>query len=398
MADAGPVGPAAQAALTTGTSAPDTGTVAGMSEREGSQRERGMSERAPAGDRPPGPPGADPAVVGPYLARVLDEPDWRECAVELVPGGRSNLTYRVHSPAGTLVLRRPPLRAVRPTAHDMVREHRVISALAGTAVPVPRTLHLCTDPAVLGAPFYLMEFVPGVIARSTLPAGYADRPADRLAIAHALVDVLVQLHAVEPAAVGLADFGRPEGYLGRQVRRWTGEWDALRDQDRPALDRLAADLAATVPAQPSGPVLHGDYRLDNVVLDPGRPDRIAAVLDWEMSTLGDPLADVGLLVVYWRANRDDPRHPAAVPSVTGQPGFPGRREVVQRYAERSGRDVSALPWYVAFGLFKLAVVVAGIVARQRAGAMAGKADDGIAGTIDGLVEGGRYALATADVY
>jgi aminoglycoside phosphotransferase (APT) family kinase protein len=345
-----------------------------------------------------GPPGADPAVLGPYLARVLDEPAWRSCTVEVVAGGRSNLTYRVASPAGRLVLRRPPLRAVRPTAHDMVREYRVLSALAGAAVPVPRTYHLCTDPAVLGAPFYLMERVDGVIARAALPDGYADGPAERVAIAHTLVDVLADLHAVDPAAVGLADFGRPEGYLARQVRRWTGEWDALRDQDRPALDRLAADLAASVPEQPSGPVLHGDYRLDNVVLDPHRPGRIAAVLDWEMSTLGDPLADLGLLVVYWRQERDEARHPAAVPSATAQPGFPGRREVVERYAERAGRDVSALPWYVAFGLFKLAVVVAGIVARQRAGAMADNVDDGIAAAIDGLVEGGRYALATADVY
>jgi len=345
-----------------------------------------------------GSPGADPALVGPYLARVLDEPAWSECAVAVISGGRSNLTYRVTSPAGALVLRRPPLRAVRPTAHDMVREHRVLSALAGTAVPVPRTVHLCTDPAVLGAPFYVMEHVEGVIARAALPAGYADTPTGRTAIARGLVDVLAELHAVDPDAVGLAGFGRPEGYLARQVRRWRGEWEALRDQDRPELDRLAADLAATVPAQPSGPVLHGDYRLDNVVLDPVRPGHVAAVLDWEMSTLGDPLADLGLLVVYWRQNRDGARHPTPVPTATSQPGFPGRREVVQRYAERTGRDVSALPWYVAFGLFKLAVVIAGIAARQRAGAMADNVDDGIAEAIDGLVEGGRYVLATGDIY
>jgi aminoglycoside phosphotransferase (APT) family kinase protein len=345
-----------------------------------------------------GPPGAEAAVVGRYLARVLDEPAWSTAAVEVISGGRSNLTYRVTSPAGALVLRRPPLRAVRPTAHDMVREHRVLTALAGTAVPVPRTVHLCTDPEVLGAPFYLMEQVDGLIARDALPAGYADTAAERAAIAHRLVDVLADLHAVDPAEVGLADFGRPEGYLHRQVRRWRGEWEALRDQDRPELDRLAADLGATVPAQPSGPVLHGDYRLDNVVLDPRRPGSIAAVLDWEMSTLGDPLADLGLLVVYWRQEGGAAHHPAAVPSATSQPGFPGRREIVGRYAERAGRDVSALPWYVAFGLFKLAVVIAGIVARQRAGAMADNVDDGIASAIDGLVEGGRYVLASGEVY
>jgi aminoglycoside phosphotransferase (APT) family kinase protein len=344
------------------------------------------------------PPGADPAAVGPYLARVLDEPAWGTCTVAMFAGGRSNLTYRVDSPAGTLVLRRPPLRAVRPTAHDMVREHRVISALAGTDVPVPRTVSLCTDLEVLGAPFYVMEYVPGIIARAGLPEGYAETPAERTAIAHELVDVLASLHAVDPAAVGLAGFGRPAGYLERQLRRWRGEWDALRDQDRPALDRLAAELTASMPAQPSGPVLHGDYRLDNVLLDPARPGRIAAVLDWEMSTLGDPLADVGLLVAYWRQGRDDDRHPMAVPSATALPGFPSRREVAERYAERTGRDVSDLPWYVAFGLFKLAVVVAGIMARQRAGAMGRDLGEEMASRIDGLVEGGLHVLTTRDPY
>jgi aminoglycoside phosphotransferase (APT) family kinase protein len=340
-------------------------------------------------------PGADPAVVGPYLARVLDEPGWRDCTVEVIAGGRSNLTYYVDSPAGSVVLRRPPLRAVRPTAHDMTREHRVLSGLAGTAVPVPRPVHLCTDPDVLGAPFYLMERVDGVIARGSLPAGYAETAAERRAMTYGLVDVLAELHAVDPGGVGLADFGRPDGYLARQVQRWVGEWEALRDADRPAVDALAAALADRVPRAPSGPVVHGDYRLDNVVLDPADPARVAAVLDWEMSTLGDPLADVGLLLVYWRQGRADDRA-TVTPSVTGLPGFPTRAEVVARYAGRTGRDVSALPWYVAFGYFKLAVVVAGIVARQKAGAMADNRDDGLARAIDPLAEGGRAALGGAD--
>jgi aminoglycoside phosphotransferase (APT) family kinase protein len=344
---------------------------------------------------PGGPPGADAGIVGRYLARVLDEPAWLDAAVEIISGGRSNLTYAVTSGAGTLVLRRPPLRAVRPTAHDMVREHRVLSALAGTAVPVPATLHLCTDTDVLGAPFYLMERVDGVIVRGALPAGYATDPADRTALAYGLLDVLADLHAVPPDAVGLADFGRPDGYLQRQVRRWLGEWEALRDQDRPELDRLAADLAVAVPDGPTGSVVHGDYRLDNVVLDPVRPDRVRAVLDWEMSTLGDPLADLGLLIVYWRQGDDDPaRSPMPVPSATALPGFPDRRALVSRYAERTGRDVAALPWYVAFGFFKLAVVVVGIVARQRAGAMTEDVGGGMAAVIDGLVAAGRHALGT----
>jgi aminoglycoside phosphotransferase (APT) family kinase protein len=338
-------------------------------------------------------PGADAAVVGPYLARVLEEPGWRDCTVEVIPGGRSNLTYTVTSVAGSLVLRRPPLRAVRPTAHDMAREHRVLSALTGTAVPVPVPLHLCTDPAVLGAPFYVMQRVDGVIARGSLPPGYAETAAERVAMTRGLVDVLADLHAVDPAAVGLAGFGRPDGYLARQLRRWRGEWEALRAADGPAVDALAAELADRLPEAPAGPVVHGDYRLDNVVLDPADPGRVAAVLDWEMSTLGDPLADLGLLVVYWQQNLP-PGSPVVTPSVTGLPGFPSRLDVVERYAARTGRDVSALPWYVGFGYFKLAVVVAGIVARHRAGAMADNTDGGLARLIEPLAEGGRTALAT----
>jgi aminoglycoside phosphotransferase (APT) family kinase protein len=340
-------------------------------------------------------PGADPAVVGPYLARALDDPGWAHSAVEVVAGGRSNLTYVVTSPSGEVVLRRPPLRAVRPTAHDMGREHRVLTALHGTAVPVPRTLHLCTDPTVLGAPFYVMQRVHGVIARGTLPAGYADSPAERVAMTYGLVDVLAELHAVDPAAVGLTDFGRPDGYLARQARRWSGEWQALRDAERPAVDSLAAELSRSVPSAPSGPVVHGDYRLDNVVLDPADPTRVVAVLDWEMSTLGDPLADLGLLLVYWRQGRSD--GPGLTPSVTGLPGFPTRAQVVRRYAERTGRDVSTLPWYVAFGFFKLAVVVAGIAARQRAGAMADNSDAGLGDAIEPLADAGRAALAGPDL-
>jgi aminoglycoside phosphotransferase (APT) family kinase protein len=339
-------------------------------------------------------PGADPQVLGPYLARELDDARWATPTVEVVAGGRSNLTYYVTSPAGSVVLRRPPLRAVRPTAHDMTREHRVISALHGTAVPVPRPLLLCTDPDVLGAPFYVMERVHGVIARDRLPDGYA--PVERRpALTDALVDVLADLHDVDPAAVGLAGFGRPEGYLDRQLRRWAGEWQALRaGDDLPGVDALAAELVAKVPREPSGPVVHGDYRLDNVVLHPTDPTRVAAVLDWEMSTLGDPLADLGLLLVYWQPAPGT----VVTPSVTSLPGFPPRSAVVARYAARRDVDLAALPWYVALGCFKLAVVVAGIVARQRAGAMVDNTDDGLGARIGPLAEVGRSALSGDEPY
>jgi len=341
------------------------------------------------------PAGADPAVVGPHLADALDDPRWATCAVTLIAGGKSNLTYRVDSAAGSAVLRRPPLGHVLPTAHDMVREHTVMTALAGTEVPVPRTLNLCTDPAVLGQPFYVMERVEGHVCREALPPGYADEPHQRRAIGEGLVDVLAALHAVVPAEVGLAAFGRPDGYLERQVRRWVKQWDATRIEGHQALDALAEELAADVPATQRHTVVHGDYRLDNTILDPATPGRIAAVLDWEMSTLGDPLADVGILLGYWSQADDEGARTEAlvVPAATVLEGFPTRAQVADRYAARTGLDLSPLPWYAAFAAFKLAVVCAGIVARVRGGAMVGPGFDGIEDRIGPLVEIGRSTLA-----
>ena len=341
------------------------------------------------------PAGADPAVVGPYLATALADDRWTSCTVELIAGGKSNLTYRVDSAAGSAVLRRPPLGHVLPTAHDMVREHTVMSALADTEVPVPRMLHLCTDAEVLGQPFYVMERVEGHVCRVDLPPGYADAPAQRRAVGEGLVDVLAALHDVDPAEVGLSAFGRPEGYLERQVRRWVKQWDATRIEGHEALDALAADLAADVPATQRSTVVHGDYRLDNTILDPTTPGRVAAVLDWEMSTLGDPLADVGILLGYWSQADDGGARTEAlvVPAATVLEGFPTRAEVAERYAARTGLDLTPLPWYAAFAAFKLAVVCAGIVARVRGGAMVGDGFEGIEERIGPLVEIGRSTLA-----
>jgi aminoglycoside phosphotransferase (APT) family kinase protein len=345
------------------------------------------------------PAGADPAVVGPHLAAVLGDESWRDCTVSLIAGGKSNLTFRVEAAAGAVVLRRPPLGHVLPTAHDMVREHTVMSALAGTDVPVPTMLDLCTDLAVLGAPFYVMELVDGHVCRDGLPAEYADDPADRRRIGEGLVDVLAALHAVDPGTVGLADFGRPEGYLERQVRRWVKQWDATRIAGHDPLDALAVDLAAAVPTTQRHAVVHGDYRLDNTVLDPHEPGRIAAVLDWEMSTLGDPLADLGILLGYWSQADDTGARLEAlvVPAATVLPGFPTRREVAEHYAARTGLDLTPLPWYAAFAAFKLAVVCAGIVARVEGGAMVGDGFDGIGDRIRPLVEMGRSTLADGTV-
>src|SRR4051812_18321054 len=365
---------------------------------------------------------APPATVGAYLAEQLGDDAWRDVSIELVSGGKSNLTFVVTSSAGDVVLRRPPLSTVLPTAHDMRREHRVMTGLWDTPVPVPKTLALCTDEEVLGANFYVMERVAGHIVRESLPAGYADEPAQRRAIGEGLIDVLAALHHVDPDAVGLGDYGRPAGYLERQVRRWTPaggapgagggraaypgrrarggtpKWEATPERgggnDGPERDRLAARLSETRPEASTGPIVHGDYRLDNCLLDPHTPGKVAAVLDWELSTLGDPLADLGLLYVYWPEAGDGSAREGtlAVASVTALEGFPTRSELFDRYAQRTGRDISGLPWYVGFGAFKLAVVCAGVAARGRAGAMIGEGFIEMQQRIAPLVALGHSAL------
>jgi aminoglycoside phosphotransferase (APT) family kinase protein len=338
------------------------------------------------------------AAVGAYLAAQLGDDAWHDCSMELVAGGRSNLTFIVTSPAGAVVLRRPPLSNRLPTAHDMAREHRVLTALGDTPVPVPATLALCTDEDVIGAPFYVMDRVVGHVVRDVMPPGYASSADERRAIGYGLIDVLADLHAVDPGAVGLGDYGRPDGYLVRQIRRWTTQWEATRQPDEPGgaeLDRLAVRLSDAMPPSPSGPVVHGDYRMDNVMLDPTTPGTVAAVLDWELSTLGDPLADVGLFYVYWQDPSDSPTQAAAhlLPSVTRLPGFSSRHELLERYASRTDRDLSSLPWYVGFACFKLAVVLSGVAARGRAGAMIGDGFVEMAARIPPLVEVGHSALS-----
>jgi aminoglycoside phosphotransferase (APT) family kinase protein len=336
-------------------------------------------------------------AVGSYLADQLGNQGWRDCRLDLIAGGKSNLTFGVTASAGEAVLRRPPLSNRLPTAHDMGREHRVMTALWSTAVPVPRTLALCTDDDVIGAPFYVMDRVAGHIVRDALPDGYAESAEERLAIATGLIDVLADLHAVEPTAVGLADYGKPTGYLERQIRRWTSQWAATRDAIQATgseLDQLATRLSDAVPSSPTGPIVHGDYRMDNVLLDPTTPGKVAAVLDWELSTLGDPLADLGLFFIYWQDAGDETSELTAgiLPTVTTLPGFPKRRELLDRYATRSGRDLSEIPWYVGFACFKLAVIVAGVAARGMAGAMIGDGFVEMAARISPLVNAGHQAL------
>ena len=339
--------------------------------------------------------GAEPRLVGPLLAEALHDPRWLACDVALISGGKSNLTYRVACDAGEVVLRRPPLGHVLPTAHDMRREHRVLQALEGTAVPVPRVLHLGGADGPLGVDFYVMERVLGHVCRNALPPGYADGPAHRAAIGEALLDVLAGLHAVDPAAVGLADFGRPAGFVERQLRRWSKQWEASKSSELPALDGLRDELARTLPPQRAAAIVHGDYRLDNTVLHPTTPGRIVAVLDWEMSTLGDPLTDLGTLLAYWSEATDDDVIAAAriMAPVTAADGFPTRSELIDRYAARTGLDVSDVGWYQAFAFFKLAVVCQGIAARAAGGAMLGSGFDDAQRLVAPLVAAGRRRLA-----
>lgn len=323
------------------------------------------------------------------LARLREFLDMRcpglvsgELSGTVVEGGRSNLTYVVGDGATTWVVRRPPLGHVLPTAHDMSREHRILEGLAGTRVPVPRPLALCTDDEVLGAPFYVMEFMPGTVYRSDSELA-ALGPERTRAIADALVDTLIQLHHVDPAEVGLAGLGRPEGFLGRQLRRWNAQLDASRSRDLPGLDALAERLAARIPAAGPPAIVHGDYRLDNTLVD---AVRITAVLDWEMSTVGDPLTDVALLVGYGEAAR------IGVGDVGTAAGYPSAREIVDRYACTAGRDVSALPWYLSFAFFKLAVIAEGIHYRFTRGHTVGAGFKHVGAAVAPLIRLGTDAL------
>ncbi|MFF5186938.1 phosphotransferase family protein [Streptomyces sp. NPDC000345] len=307
----------------------------------------------------------------------------------LIEGGRSNLTYEVGDGTGKWVVRRPPLGHVLATAHDMKREHRVISALHPTEVPVPRPVLLCEDPengAAPGAPFYVMDFVEGTPYRTAAELAPLGEERTRGAVL-SLVDTLVELHAVDPAEVGLADFGRPEGFLDRQLRRWGKQLDASRSRDLAGIDELHAALGRALPGSPAPAVVHGDYRLDNVLI--GDDDRIKAILDWEMSTLGDPLTDLGLLVMY-SVPLEVPHSP--VSTTASAPGHPSPAELVERYAARSGRDVSDVSWYTAFAWFKLAVILEGIHYRYTLGQTVGRGFDRIGELVPVFIAHGLTTL------
>ncbi len=314
---------------------------------------------------------------------------------ELIAGGKSNLTYEISDGARSWVLRRPPLGHVLPTAHDMSREFRVQRALRGTGVPVPEVYAYCDDADLIGATFYVMEKVDGVVMRD--PAATATLSAEQAeACSRELIEVLARIHAVDYEAVGLDDFGRPVGFVERQVRRWGEQWDRSKTRQLPAIDEVARRLHAAVPPSGAPSIVHGDYRLDNTMLAPDDPARIVAVLDWEMATIGDPLTDLGLFLVYWGgdgAARALTPGLAAGSAAGPTGGFLDRDAVVEHYARVSGRDVAHLDFYEVLATYKLAVIVEGINARFRMGKTVG---DGFSG-MDVLVEAlAERALTVAD--
>lgn len=312
-----------------------------------------------------------------------------ELRAELIAGGRSNLTFLVADDESKWVLRRPPLHGLTPSAHDMAREYRVVAALADTPVPVARAVTMRNDDSVLGAPFQMVEYVPGRVVRTADQlhqlgdADTIDRCAD------ALVKVLADLHAVDFEAVGLGDFGKPSGYLQRQVRRWGAQWEHVRLADDPRdsdVERLHSLLGQSIPQQSGNSIVHGDYRIDNTMLDAHDATRVRAVLDWELSTLGDPLSDAALMCVYRHPIFDMVHADAAWTS----PLIPDADELAHRYSVASGRPLAHWEFYLALAYFKLAIIAAGIAYRSR---MSGVDDDPVDGAVAPGLAAGLNLLA-----
>jgi aminoglycoside phosphotransferase (APT) family kinase protein len=311
--------------------------------------------------------------AGPDLGVLEDH--LRQCGLsvagqlkaERIAGGRSNETYRLTDGVQRWVLRRPPVAGQTASAHDVAREARVTSALEATRVPVPPVISLCEDPAVLGGPFTVTAWVDGMVIRDRSELERIP-DTDLPTICGSLMDVLVELHSADPIALGLGDFGRPEGFVVRQVALWRRQWEQVKTRELPDLERLHARLEERVPRTSDSAVLHGDYRIDNVMLDPADPSRVLAVLDWELSALGDPRTDVALMCTY--------RHPAldvilGTPAAWASERLPSADDLAKAYVERSGRDLGDWPFYLGLAHLKLAVIAEGIAYRARVGADAG---------------------------
>jgi aminoglycoside phosphotransferase (APT) family kinase protein len=287
-------------------------------------------------------------------------------SAETVGEGHSNVTFLIERGGERWVLRRPPRPPLPPSAHDVLREAWLLRALGATDVRVPRVLAACDDEAVIGAPFYVMELIEGDVIVSSIP-GPLDTEPERRRIGEELVDALAEIHAVDWQAIDLEGFGKPTGYLERQLRRFTGLWEHNRTRELETLDRVTAWLGANRPESPRATIVHGDYRLGNVMVAPGAPARIAAIFDWELATIGDPLADVGYLVATWSQRGDPEDVPFSFDDVTRRPGFPTRAELIARYEAATGRSVSDMRWYTTLALWKAAVFLEGSYKRRLAG-------------------------------
>ncbi len=336
--------------------------------------------------------GLDTEILADWLRRECPGLVSGRLEATLITGGKSNLTYAVTDGSVEIVVRRPPLGHVLATAHDMGREYRAMAALRSTDVPVPQMHALCEDPAVIGAPFYVMERVAGTPYKTAAELEQLGPDRTR-AISEDLVDTLGRLHSVDFAAVGLSEFGRPDGYLERQVKRWRKQLESSHSRRIEGIDELAQRLSASIPTSSEGTIVHGDYRLDNVLIDSTNQDRMTAVLDWEMSTLGDPLTDVAVMLAYQQM-AEASRGTGVAASVTDAPLAPGylsREDVLHRYATATGRDVSDIGFHLGLAFFKLAVILEGIYFRYSKGQTLGEGFDSIGDSIAPLVQAGLTA-------
>lgn len=348
------------------------------------------------------PPGLDMPALRAWLTDH-GLPVTGDLTPTLLAGGRSNISYRLDDEAGrSLVVRRPPLGHVMPTAHDMGREYRVMSGLNRVDFPTPAARAVCDDDQVIGAPFMIMDFVSGLVVDSAAAAATLPSPKRDL-VSAALIDTLAALHQVAPESAGLEELGRPLGYLTRQVERWSKQWELSSTRELTVLEELGAQLRQRVPdaeAASSSAIVHGDYRIDNTILDP-EGDQVLAVVDWEMATLGDPVADLAVALVYWVDPGDGLR--ASVPvseHITDQPGFWGRAQLIDRYAAQTGLSLQHLDFCSALACYKLAIIMESIRFRALSGQQLGTASEDIEGmgrATEALAELGREVLAHGTV-